>query len=150
MGCLPAGEAKGSTHYFKQIDSTHQIHLWGFAMIVTNTLCCLCLKRHERNPTFAQAPILLDHLWRPHDLPMFSSPKSAAERRVARELLILCVSELYRYEGLVEEVENPSYRSRCLKRQRKGKKLEGFSLKNAWGDLRQSLQGVPLQHKDSA
>jgi hypothetical protein len=144
----PEEGVPGSSHYFKQIDPSHQIHLWGFAMIVTNPLCGLCLKRHERIPVFAWVPNVAPHLSKPHDLPPFSSPKTDDERVEARGLLSRCVAEMSQYENLVESVEMPLYRSQCLKGQRSGKKLRGLSLRSAWGELQHKLEATEDVNRD--
>jgi len=138
----PEGKITGSSHYSKKLSDSHELHLWGFAVVITNYQHGVCLRRHERVPTFAHAPQVENYSWRPHDLPVFTSPKSELERKQASKLLLLCVSEISEYENTVEQIATPDYRNRCLSTRRNYRKFRGISLSDAWKELREKLDGI--------
>jgi len=138
----PHGKISGSSHYIKRIDSNHTIHLWGFAVVVTNDKYGLCLRRHERIPRLAIAPRVASCSWRPHDLPLFIVPKSSEQIEHANKLLGVAAAELGRYEKFVDNSLPVAYRKECLTPRRSHKKLSGATLMEAWEEFNRKLEGV--------
>jgi hypothetical protein len=142
----PEGKITGSSHYSKKLFGTGELHLWGFAVVVTDQHHGICLRRHERVPTFADAPVIKDYTWRPHELPPFSYPKSDYEKGHANQLLLLCALEFGRYEDKIQRISRSDYRSNCLSSRRNYRKYRGITLLEAWNELHEKLSGeiMPL------
>lgn len=131
----PTGEITGSSYYFKELDSVHTMHLWGFAVVITTKECGLCLHRHERIPLFSQKVDLNPNAWRPQELPKFKEPHEKQEKEKATELFKVCVSELRKYEAKIQHLEEPQYRSSCLRSRKKIRALRKTTLLEAWTEL---------------
>lgn len=131
----PTGEITGCSHYFKEVDSNHTIHLWGFAVVITTQECGLCLRRYERAPLFSRNAAINQNAWRPQDIPKFKYPRTESEKLQAAELLEVCVYELKKYESMVQSLEKPQYRPSCLRDRRRTKALREISLLEAWTEL---------------
>ncbi len=137
----PEGTITGASHYTKKIDDEHSIHLWGFAVIVSSRVHGLCLRRYERIPLLAVAPQITPRAWRPHDLPHFLPPRTAADIERASRLLFIISDELTKYERFVQSRTITSYRASCLKQRRSRKALAGTPLWAAWSELHSKLGG---------
>jgi hypothetical protein len=131
----PTGKITGSSYYFKELDAVHTIHLWGFAVLITTKECGLCLRRHERIPLFSHKAEVNQNTWRPQDIPKFKEPREKQEKEKATELLKMCVSELRKYEATIQDLEEPQYRSSCLRGRKKIKALRKTTLLEAWTEL---------------
>ena len=131
----PGNTAEGASRYFKQIDADHQIHLWGFAIVISNSSYGLCIKRNQRTPIIAPITELRFDIWKPSDLPSFLPPQTDTERNEALKLLSVCAKELISYESAIEDIVGGSYRAQCLKQRRQSKIFGKLSLKNAWREL---------------
>ncbi len=135
----PTGEIAGSSYYFKEVDSGHTLHLWGFAVVITAKDFGLCLRRHERMPLFAHKAVVNQNVWRPQDIPRFKEPREKQEKEKATELLRVCVSEFKTYEATVQDFAEPQYRPSCLRSRKKIKSLKQVTLLEAWTELYQQL-----------
>ncbi len=138
----PEGKITGSSHYSKKLEDSYELHLWGFAVVITNSQHGVCLRRHERVPTFAYTPKVQDYSCRPHDLPIFSYPKTDLEKLEAKKLLHLCALDLGQYENAIKQISGSDYRSHCLSTRRNYRKFRGITLSDAWKELQEKLGGA--------
>ena len=136
----PSGKIAGSSYYFKELDSVHTMHLWGFAVVITSHECGLCLRRNELTTRFSKNLDVDQNAWRPQDIPKFKAPREEQEIERATALLKVCVFELQKYEATIQHIEEPQYRSYCLRSRKKIKTLRNTTLLEAWTELHSAIE----------
>ena len=145
---LPTGQY-GSSYYSKVLDSTHTMHLWGFAMALERPGIGLLVKRNERTPRVYEGARIEYPLWRPQDLPHGYTPREEASLFIAKELLSRLTAALSDYEQFVADTTPRSFQAlRSAGGPRRNGKLPKGTLTGWWREFPQippqTLPQIPL------
>ena len=136
----PPNPDEGSSQYsFTKQDKL--VVMWGFGMLFATKNDGLFLWRHEFEPKFIKANLLLSNTWSPDQLPQRTIPKTPEEIRHILHMLVESIKWLEDYENWIYSTCGESYRDDIL-REKRTPKIPYNRLNEGWHDLFEKFSDI--------